>query len=71
MGGTDKYKQRWTKTTWDSVGLTCLRPGLHSRTFKTLGQATLLVKWIARKTVSKRLRVAAHKFIIKRRHYSD
>ncbi len=71
MGGIDVYKQSWTKTSWDSVSLTCLRPGLHSRTFKTIEQATRVGKLLIRRTVPKPIKVAAHKFIMKRRYYSE
>jgi len=70
MGGIDAYKQSWTKTSWDSVSMTWLRPGRHSQTFKIIEQATRLGKALVRRTVPKPLKVAAHKFIMKRRHYS-
>lgn len=70
MGGSDAYKQSWTKASWDSVSLTWLRQGRHSRTFKTIEQATRLGKALIRKTVPKPIKVAAHKFIMKRRYYS-
>lgn len=70
MGGSDVYKQTWTKTSWDSVSLTWLRPGRNSQTFKTIEQATRLGKSLIRRTVPKPIRVAAHKFIMKRRYYS-
>lgn len=71
MGGGDVYKQSWTKTSWDSVSLTCLRSGLHSQTFKTIELATRVGKSIVRKTVPRRLKVATHKFIMRRRYYSE
>jgi CelD/BcsL family acetyltransferase involved in cellulose biosynthesis len=70
MGGSDAYKQSWTKTSWDSVTLTCLRPGLHSQAFKTIELASRVGKSIVRKTVPRRLKVAGHKFIMRRRYYS-
>lgn len=71
MGGSDAYKQSWTKTSWDSVALTCMRPGLHSQTFKAIEHTTRAAKSIVRGTVPKSIRRAAYKFILLRRYYSN
>lgn len=70
MGGGDKYKATWTKTSWDNVSLICMRPSLHAQAFKAIEQAASIAKLIIRKTVPRRLKLAAHKFIMRRRYYS-
>ncbi len=71
MGGDNGYKQSWTKVWRESVCLTYQRPTLHSRVCDIIEQATRVGKFIIRKTVPKKMRVAAHKLIIKRRYYSN
>lgn len=70
MGGADVYKQSWTKTAWDTLSLTCLRPGVRSQAYKIIELATRVGEAIIRRTVSKPMRVAAYKFIMRRRYYS-
>jgi CelD/BcsL family acetyltransferase involved in cellulose biosynthesis len=69
MGGTDAYKDWWTKDGRETVTLTCMRSGVRSFTYSSLGRAKGVGKSLLRATVPQPIRRTAHR-IIDRRHYS-
>jgi CelD/BcsL family acetyltransferase involved in cellulose biosynthesis len=69
MGGTDSYKDWWSKNGRETVALTCLRSGIRSAAYNSIGRASVLGKSLLRATVPRPVRRAGHK-ILERRHYS-
>jgi CelD/BcsL family acetyltransferase involved in cellulose biosynthesis len=69
MGGTNQYKDTWTRIGRDSVSLTWLRPGLRSRVFAVIERSKAGAKSVARRLVPGMLKHAVHR-ILHKRHYS-
>jgi CelD/BcsL family acetyltransferase involved in cellulose biosynthesis len=69
MGGTDSYKDWWTRSGRDTVTLTCTRPGIRSMAYSGIGRAKGAGKSLLKAVVPQQIRRAGHK-IIERRHYS-
>jgi len=69
MGGTDSYKDWWTKEGRETVSLTCLRSGIRSLTYKRIGQAKRAGRSLLRATIPQPLRRAGYR-LLERRHYS-
>lgn len=69
MGGTDSYKDWWTKSGRETVSLTCLRSGIRSLTYAGIGRATRAGRSLLRATVPQALRKAGYR-LLERRHYS-
>jgi len=69
MGGTNQYKDTWTRNGRDSVSLTWLRPGLRAGVFAAIERTRAGTKLIARQLVPGTLKLAVHRMLHKR-HYS-
>ena len=69
MGGTDSYKDWWTKNGRETVTLTFLRSGVRSLAYSSIGRMKGVSKTVLKAIVPRSIRVAGHK-IIERRHYS-
>jgi CelD/BcsL family acetyltransferase involved in cellulose biosynthesis len=69
MGGTNQYKDTWTRNGSESVSVTWLRPGLRSRVFAVIERSRAGTKSVARRLVPGTLKLALHG-ILHKRHYS-
>ncbi len=69
MGGTDSYKDWWTKAGKETVSLTCLRSGIRSLAYASIGRASRAGRSLLRATVPQSLRKAGYR-LLERRHYS-
>jgi CelD/BcsL family acetyltransferase involved in cellulose biosynthesis len=69
MGGADAYKQNWSKTSRETVSLSYLRPSVNLRISEGIDRSVSIGKSLLRTTVPKRIRVAGHKLMIRRRYY--
>ncbi|HST20329.1 MAG TPA: GNAT family N-acetyltransferase [Blastocatellia bacterium] len=69
MGGTDSYKDWWTKSGRETVTLTCLRSGIRSLAYASIGRATRAGRSLLRATVPQSLRKVGYR-LLERRHYS-
>ncbi len=69
MGGTDSYKDWWTKSGKETISLTCLRSGIRSLAYASIGRATRAGKSLLRATVPQSLRKVGYR-VLERRHYS-
>jgi CelD/BcsL family acetyltransferase involved in cellulose biosynthesis len=70
MGGSNQYKDTWTRNGSESVCLTWLRAGLRSRAFASIERARVVVKSVARRLIPGTLKLALHR-MLQRRHYSE
>ena len=69
MGGTDSYKDWWTKAGRETVSLTCLRSGVRSLAYKKIAEAKRAGRSLLRATIPQPLRRAGYR-LLERRHYS-
>jgi CelD/BcsL family acetyltransferase involved in cellulose biosynthesis len=69
MGGTDSYKDWWSKAGKETVSLTCLRSGIRSLAYTGLGRAGRAGRSLLRATLPQSLRRAGYR-LLERRHYS-
>jgi CelD/BcsL family acetyltransferase involved in cellulose biosynthesis len=68
MGGTDSYKDWWTKAGRETVSMICLRSGIRSLAYKRIGQAQRAGRTILRAALPQTLRRAGYR-LLERRHY--
>jgi CelD/BcsL family acetyltransferase involved in cellulose biosynthesis len=68
MGGTDSYKDWWTKSGRETVSLTCLRSGIRSLTYTSILHASRALRSLMRATIPQPLRRAGFR-LLERRHY--
>jgi CelD/BcsL family acetyltransferase involved in cellulose biosynthesis len=69
MGGTDSYKDWWTKSGRETVTLTCMRSGIRPFVYSSIGRAKGAGKSFLKAIVPQPIRRTGHK-IMERRHYS-
>jgi CelD/BcsL family acetyltransferase involved in cellulose biosynthesis len=69
MGGTDSYKDWWTRNGRETVTLTCLRSGIRVLFYNGIGQMKDVSKTVLKTVLPRSIRIAGHR-IIDRRHYS-
>ncbi|MGA9772452.1 MAG: GNAT family N-acetyltransferase [Blastocatellia bacterium] len=68
MGGTDSYKDWWTKAGRETVSLTCLRSGIRSLAYTGIGRASRAGRSLLKATVPLSLRRIGYR-LLERRHY--
>ena len=71
MGGSNEYKEAWSKLERENVCVTWLRSGTRSLAYKGIERAEAIGRSLVRATVSPGIRRAAHRAILQKRHYSS
>ena len=67
MGGTDTYKDWWTKLGNETVTMTYVRPGIRGYLYQAILTMTRVIKPVLRRLMPADIRMALHRWMVRRR----
>jgi len=71
MGGGDSYKECWTQLDRRNVSLTWTKPGVRAMAYDSIKHAKGIARRMARATLPSSVKEAGHRFLIRRKYYSN